>query len=375
MVDMDGILKVAASVGGSAAVIERLLGKKRRVRNEIRENLELVGTIAASPAAVDLRSPSGWLQGQIAVDIARLAGHKLGTDKKPVPKGSVFLAVVLAAAFGGWTFLIVRDGFVWWAVFPGFAAFLFVVSVFGMFTDRDIPPEESNLPPGAVAIRSDTAAEQVAGSIAMAASEQMDDRWNEGMPIDVVMKFLDVAGSGDIDAIRAFCDDNLNHCRLLRWLYQFDSVLRDAGIDDPSGLTLESLPDDLRKPFLESEVSDFRGHFAGVDSEKWGAASRRRTLGPHHELVIVAPTPTTGGYWLPTATAVPNALKFVVSSTGGTWRIASLDAPAPPVPSWPPSWWVPMFEDDEVVPAHDDGSAGDEVEEQQDLISDEESLV
>jgi hypothetical protein len=88
--------------------------------------------------------------------------------------------------------------------------------------------------------------------------------------------------------------------------------------------------------------------WGNLDLSRYGAASRRRRLAADYDLVILAPTGNTGGYFVNTATSIPNALTFVVVRTGNGWLIANHTGSAPPRPGWPPAWWVP---DDPAVDA------------------------
>src|SRR5262245_38672772 len=107
------------------------MSRRRRLRNEIRDNLSLLQELQKDEALRDHTTAAGWMQGKVALDVTKLAGVPLGTPKKPIAKGSVAFAGILALGFSFWTYWIDRNGFVWYSVFPGIAAFLFWVSIFG----------------------------------------------------------------------------------------------------------------------------------------------------------------------------------------------------------------------------------------------------
>jgi len=65
------------------------------------------------------------------------------------------------------------------------------------------------------------------------------------------------------------------------------------------------------------------GAWGPVDPEKWGAASRRRRLARDYDLVVLAPVGETGGYFVNTATALPQAMTFVMHNVNGAWLVAN----------------------------------------------------
>ncbi len=134
------IAKALVAVLTPLAALLGLTGRRRRLRAEIRADLALVSELEGSEA---LRSTPvvQWLQGRIALDVARLAGVPLGTAKKPIPWSSVITEAILGTIFGGWTWLIDRDGFVWYSVFRGVVAGLMGVAILGAFSNRQVPPE------------------------------------------------------------------------------------------------------------------------------------------------------------------------------------------------------------------------------------------
>jgi hypothetical protein len=343
MADINAVTQAILAIGTPLAAAIGIGSGRRRLRNEIKENLALIHEIEKDDLLKDHTPAIGWLKGRIVVDVARLARQPLGTPKKPVPKGSVTFAAVIAVLFGGWTYLIVRDGFVWYAVFPGVVCALVLISIGGMFTNRELPPDD-NLPPGAVPVRSDKAAEHVASSVALAASGGLDGRFAPGGQVDVVYRFVGLAQQGHYEEALAFADDNWLRCRVQAWLWNN----RDHFGDDLN--SLDGLVDKMMsqragnatwRDLVTVEASSFVEVWGNLDLDHYGAASYRRRVAPEYDLVILAPTGNTDGYFVSSATAVPNALTFLVVQTGNGWLVANHIGSAPPRPGWPPAWWNP----------------------------------
>lgn len=99
-------------------------------------------------------------------------------------------------------------------------------------------------------------------------------------------------------------------------------------------------PEDLWTEFVAIESNAFAQGFSSINMDDFGIASNRRRIGRDHDLVIIAPVGSRGGYWVSRATAIPSALTFVVSRSGSGWRVAAPFATAPPLPGWPPTWWM-----------------------------------
>jgi hypothetical protein len=91
--------------------------------------------------------------------------------------------------------------------------------------------------------------------------------------------------------------------------------------------------------FIEVEAARFSETWTAIGASQYGAASRRRRLARDVDLVILAPTDSAGGYFVMNATALPDALTFVVVRRGGKYVISNHIGFAPPVPGWPPAWW------------------------------------
>jgi hypothetical protein len=140
--DPNGIVQVIAGVVTPLISLITFFSRRKRLRNEIRENLALVQELDKDEVLKEHSLAAMWLRGKISIDVARLAGFPLGTPKKPVPWGSVATAAIACVGLSYWTYYINRTTFSWYSLIPGVFAFLFAVSVYGMFINREIPPSE-----------------------------------------------------------------------------------------------------------------------------------------------------------------------------------------------------------------------------------------
>jgi hypothetical protein len=185
---------VAQAVVAIVTPLVTLLGlasRKRRLRAEIRENLELVQRVTTDNTLAQHTPLASWLHGKIIIDVARLTGQNLGTPKKPIEKGTLITSAILAAGSGVWTYFIDRDGFVWYSVFPGIGSFLMIMAVAGTLSNREIPPDQIDaLPPGATPLASGTAAEQVTSAVTLAAEGLPNDRFKDEGTVGVALRFL-----------------------------------------------------------------------------------------------------------------------------------------------------------------------------------------
>ena len=146
LVNPDTLVQAIAGVVASLISLITFFSRRRRLRNEIRENLALVQELDKDEILKEHSPASLWLRGKITIDVAKLSGQPLGTPKKPVSKSSVFFSSVLCLGLSYWTYDINCYAFAWYSLIPGVFAFLFAVSVYGMFVNREIPPVREGLP-------------------------------------------------------------------------------------------------------------------------------------------------------------------------------------------------------------------------------------
>ncbi|SEG46255.1 hypothetical protein SAMN05216223_105314 [Actinacidiphila yanglinensis] len=138
----ESIANAAVSVIGSFGALAGVLSRNKRLRGNIRDNLRLLDELQANSVIRDHTPAITWLSGRVALDVARLAKQPLGNPKRPISKGGVTLATVVAAGFGLWTYTLDKGGFVWYSLFPGTVVAITLFSILGMTTNREIPQDE-----------------------------------------------------------------------------------------------------------------------------------------------------------------------------------------------------------------------------------------
>ncbi|GAA3846506.1 hypothetical protein GCM10022380_75780 [Amycolatopsis tucumanensis] len=64
-------------------------------------------------------------------------------------------------------------------------------------------------------------------------------------------------------------------------------------------------------------------------------------MGPGCELVRMAPLGThSDGYLVHTPSVLPVSMDLLMHKIGEEWKVAAFGAAAPPLPGWPPAWWI-----------------------------------
>lgn len=341
--NLDSWVKLVLSIAVPLLAVVGVGSRRKVLRTEIRENLELVKLLSEDEILSAHTPARGWLQGKIAVDVARLAGQRLGNPKKPIPWGSVIFAGLLAVGFGAWTYWLDHDGFVWYSVFPALGALLFLMSIAGQFMNRELPTsEQTGLPAGATPLRSGNAQEEVAGQVQLAASGAHTEMFADSGQIGVALRFIDEMRRGEYELALESADRNWLRCRIQSWIWNNTSSFGE----DP--MELGALTDslfELREPakvwssFVELESANFSKAWAAFTPDDTGAASRRRRISRDCDLVIVVPLGKSGGYFVMSATSLPNALTILMRHDGEEWLVANHVAPALPLPGFPPVWW------------------------------------
>lgn len=341
------IVQAFLAVVTPLAALLNVISRRRRLRTEIKENLELLQELEKQPAFHEHLPVAGWLQGKIALDVAKLSGVTIGARKKPIPKGSVVSALLLGLGFAFWTYRIVENGFVWYSVFPGSGAFLFLVSVLGMMTGREIPPaQDPDLPSGAQPISGGGHREQVGAAGTLAAAGYTNERFADDGQVGVALTFFRAMHEGRYLDAWELADPTWRMCRVQSWLW--NSCRAQQGSTDRA--TLEALagsltstrqPSEMWGTFVKSEREQFAEAWRAYDVNNMGAGSNRRRISADCDLVVLAPLGSNpDGYYVDRATLVPNALVFTLQKTKDGWRLANHLGGAPPAPGWPPSWWT-----------------------------------
>lgn len=340
----ESITQTVIAVLAPLTTLVGLASRRRRLRAEIREDLSLLQELKKDEILVGHTPACGWLQGRIALDVARLTGVQLGTPKKPIPKGSVALALLLACGFSYLTYYIVRNGFVWYSVFPGIVASLLFISVFGMTTNRELPPEATgDLPPGAVPVATATASERVASADNNASADGVDNGFSVPEPTEVALRFFAAMREGRFEEGCAYADQNWKLCRIQSWIWNNrDSFGLEVGELNQlaEDLLTNCMPKESWGEYIAHEARQFTAAWFSLKPDQMGAASRRRVVARDYELVILAPVGESGGYFVTAATLLPNALTFLMHYVGGRWLVANHAGSAPPIPGWPPAWWI-----------------------------------
>ncbi|MFE0435342.1 hypothetical protein ACFW2K_10305 [Streptomyces nigra] len=339
----DSIANAIAAVAASLGTVVGFASRHRRWRNEIRENLSLIEEINNNTLLKEHTPAVAWLTGKIAVDVARLSGQPLGTPKKPIPWSNVVFSSTVSIGFGYWTYALSRDGFVWYALFPGVVTGLMLISVLGSFMNREIPPgSEGEIPDGAHPVRTGDASEEISRSIALQALGE-GERYADDGQVGVAYRFITHMKAEEFDDALRLVDANWLLCRIQAWLWNN----RENFGNDPDRLT--SLAEEMLQfrgdhrlwvEFSSSEVSAFLEAWEHLDPETLGGASRRRRVARDYDLVVLAPVGESGGYYVNSATIVPGALTFLMRRHEGRWVLASHLMTAPPTPGFPPAWWV-----------------------------------
>lgn len=341
--DFKGIVEGLIAIATPLAALIGIGGRRHRLRAEVQDNLALLESVKKDDLLVEHTPAVGWLSGRIALDIARLAGQPLGGRKKPIPWSSVVVAAFLALAFGGWTYLIVHDGFVWYSVFPGTAALIFVFSVLGLVSNRQIP-NDPELPEGATPVRSDTAEEQVAGGVQLAASGAAPEMYDDDGQVGVALRFVGLMRNGRYEEALGLADSNWNLCRIQSRLWNMHragNLEREVLPELADSLHRSREPGPFWEGYVKAEAHQFTEAWRRFDPAKLGAASRRRRMSRDYDLVILVPLGPSGGFFVTSATLLPNALPILMHRVDGKWLVANHIGHAPPMPGWPPAWWNP----------------------------------
>lgn len=342
--DIPTLLKSAAAIITPLLALVGILGRRKRLRNEIREDLVLLGDLRKEELLVEHTPVLAWITAKIAIDTARLTRQPLGPKKKPIPWGSVIFAVLLAIASALWTLYLNRNGFEWYSVFPGTIAALFTISILGMTTNRRLPADP-DLPAGATPLRTDTAEEQIFSSIHQARSGLESEMFVDGGQVATARKFVELMRDGKYEEGLEYADQNWILCRVQSRLWNMH-LAGPLEVDELPELAkqLASVhePQDFWQGLVEAEAEQFRDAWQDLNPATLGAASRRRRMSRDHDLVILTPLGANGdGFFVTSATALPNAQTFLMHRVGGTWLVANHLGTAPPTPGWPPAWWSP----------------------------------
>lgn len=118
-----------------AAIFGRFgyVGRPRR-RANIRDEIKLLDEIKSSSNFGPESESAQQLADHIAQEVARYSGV---LRKRKIPWGTVVFCAVIGLPLGYWTYALVRNGFVWYAIFPGFFGGFFLIAGLGVLATGD----------------------------------------------------------------------------------------------------------------------------------------------------------------------------------------------------------------------------------------------
>lgn len=317
--------------------------RRNRLRKEVSENLDLLTAVEKDGQLSSLALPSAWLRSRVTTDVARLTGTSLGREKKPLPVGGMIFAALFAVGFGFWTWWLVKDGFVWYSVFPGCLSFLSLLSFWGQTLNREIDPNE--LPIGATRIATATQTEQVASYFALEATGQLSGPLSVEEQAQAVISFVSALEEGKYEEGLEFAEENWFRCRAQAWVHNNAEKFESEGMDLAQAVEeiISRGQASLWKEFLHSEQTQFVSAWGGeTPLSDAGIARKRRRLSEDVDMVILAPGASEGGYFVTSAVSIPNVLYFLVRRHQSGWLVANHIGFAPPTPGIPPVWWTPL---------------------------------
>jgi hypothetical protein len=168
-------------------------------------------------------------------------------------------------------------------------------------------------------------------------------RFEDDGQVGVAFRFLHAMRDGRVTDGLALADENWRLCRIQAWLWNNrDDLSKETTQLDQlaASLVSDQQPPHIWQAFLNSEAEQFGEAWHSIDPAALGAASRRRRIARDYDLVILAPTGKSGGYFVTEATALSDAMTFVMHRTEEGWRVSSHTGSAPPAPGLPPAWWI-----------------------------------
>lgn len=338
--DWEKLLGTLGAIAASAFALFKFGARQKALREQIRGDLELIEELQKNSVLRQQTGTIAWLHGKVVVDVAKLARVPLGTRKRPIQWGSLSFAVIVALGFGWWTYDISKDGFAWPSLLTGLVAALFALSATGMLMNRQVAPDDA-LPAGAVAVRSDSAEEQVAGLVALAAMAQ-DDRFADDGAAGTALKVFELLQLGLYEDALAYADSLWLECRIRSWLWN-NVISGDIAPTENLDSLLEVMlskrkSHPLWQQFVESESNQFES--AWEDLGTVGAGSTRRRMARDIDMVILAPVGNSEGYYVSNATVLPKSVILLMRATESGWKLLNHGGFAAPVADWPPVWWM-----------------------------------
>lgn len=168
-------------------------------------------------------------------------------------------------------------------------------------------------------------------------------RFERDQQIGVAIAFLEALGSSRFEDAWQLADADWRRCRVQAWLWNNrDHFGSDESVlDEMTESILNDTTSRIARDFMDIERKQFAEVWGGIDSSKYGAASRRRIVGPAYEVVVLIPLDGyPDGLIVRAETMVRGAIIVLVHWTDAGWKVATIGAEAAPRPGWPPSWWM-----------------------------------
>ncbi|MBG0827543.1 hypothetical protein HS041_07175 [Planomonospora sp. ID67723] len=164
-------------------------------------------------------------------------------------------------------------------------------------------------------------------------------------PVAIAEEWREAILQGDFKKIWQLSEDNWKLCRIQAWIYNNREQLKAFDREDLDRLAEDLLQKTeksrLWRPFIKSEKLQFKEAWGIARKELWGVAGKRRCLGPNYELVILTPLgERETGYIVNAPAGLPAAMQLLMHKSDGQWKLAAFGAHAPPLPGWPPAWWI-----------------------------------
>jgi hypothetical protein len=151
---VESLINAASEFLAALLSLVGFVGKGHR-RTAIRENLELLRELDAFPDYFGKGTFAYTaLADYIVLEVAKLAEIELPSKRREIPWSALVTAAILGGGTGHLTYVLNKNGFRWYSIFPGAFAALMLLGIWGMLLPqqkapteqhRQIPPDEAEL--------------------------------------------------------------------------------------------------------------------------------------------------------------------------------------------------------------------------------------